>query len=78
MPVRRKADRRRTAFVFDIWEEYLSTGIDLFSDLHHAGITDDHEPPPCDLAEQAWRALGRQVEDIHGPDCWGAREFGQP
>ncbi|MHC5230448.1 hypothetical protein [Brucella sp. LJL56] len=78
MPVRRKADRRRTAFVFDIWEEYLETGIDMFSDLHHAGITVDHEPPPREMAEQAWRALGRQVVDIHGPDCWGVRKLGLP
>lgn len=78
MPVRRKSDRRRTAFVFDIWEEYLETGIDMFSDLHHAAITVDHEPPPRELTEHAWRALGRQVVDMHGPDCWGAREFGLP
>ncbi|QNQ40049.1 hypothetical protein [Brucella intermedia] len=78
MPVRRKADRRRTAFLFDDWGEFLGTGIDMFSDLHHAGVTVDHEPPSRELAEKAWQALGRQVVDMHGPDCWGAREFGLP
>lgn len=78
MPIRRKTDRRRASFAYDIWAEYLETGIDMFSDLHHAGITVDHEPPSRDLSEQAWRAIGRQVVDMHGPDCWGAREFGMP
>ncbi|MCO7736445.1 hypothetical protein NJB95_07450 [Brucella intermedia] len=78
MPVRRKADRRRASFRFDDWEEYLATGIDMFSDLHHAGITIDHEPPSRELAKEAWQALGRQVVDMQGPDCWGAREFGLP
>ncbi|TCQ80267.1 hypothetical protein EDF68_103321 [Ochrobactrum sp. BH3] len=75
MPVRRKASRRRTAFLFEEWEEYLSTGIDIFSDLHHAGITFNHEQPPRELVADAWRALGARVIEIHGTDCWGAGEF---
>ncbi|RRD21595.1 hypothetical protein ECB98_23660 [Brucellaceae bacterium VT-16-1752] len=78
MPVRRKADRRRQSFSCDIWKEYLESGIDMFSDLHHAGVTIDHKPPPRELVEQAWRALGSQIVAAHGTDCWGVREFGLP
>lgn len=78
MPVRRKADRRRTTFLFEDWGEFLGTGIDMFSDLHHAAITVDHEPPPRELTEQAWRALGAKIVSAYGTECWGAREFWQP
>lgn len=76
MPVRRKADRRRATFLFKDWEEYLSSGIDMFSDLRGLVPTDAHGNPPREIAVDAWRALGAQIVQEYGPDCWGAREFG--
>lgn len=77
MPVRRKANRRRQVFDYKAWEEYLSLGHDLFSDLYYAEIVGSKEElPPRDLVEEAWRVLGTDIIAAHGADCWGAREFG--
>lgn len=77
MPVRRKVSRRRQLFDYKTWEEYLALGHDLFADLYYAEIIGSKdEIPPRELTEEAWRVLGADIIAVHGPDCWGAREFG--
>jgi len=77
MPVRRKANRRRQVFDYKVWEEYLSLGHDMFADLYYAEIIGSKdEVPPRELVEEAWRILGADVIAAHGPNCWGAQEFG--
>jgi len=78
MPVKRRLSKARAAFCFEDWEHYLGTGYDLFGDLRRAGVTESYEPPPEDLAQAAWHALGARVIAEHGPDAWGVTVFGAP
>lgn len=76
MPVRRRKAKRVDVGGYEVWEEFLRTGHDTFADLRWAKITAGLEKPPRELVEEAWRRHGDRLTVEHGPDTWGAGEFG--
>ncbi|OCO99791.1 hypothetical protein BC374_24180 [Ensifer sp. LC13] len=82
MPVRRKANKRRSGEV-EAWAIYFQSGHDFFDELGSLGLTEESARP---IAEETWRRIGADVityldrfyDGYHPParPYWAEAEFG--
>ena len=84
MPVRKKANRRRTGEV-EAWAGYFQSGCDFFDELAAVGVDEESAET---LAEATWRRIGLDViahiDELHRGfyppprPFWAEEQFGSP
>lgn len=87
MPVRRLKSKARPDEA-KAWLMFMMSGADFFGELVDAGIVENRQRVPRELAEEAWRRIGNDVLDFmdefhvgfRPPErpIWAEREFGPP
>ena len=83
MPIRKRADKRRSAEGLDEWFFVFTGGHDYFRQLPPLGIkTNRYNQPSLDDSHAAWLRLGyaflQLPRDPDQGEPWALREFGEP
>jgi hypothetical protein len=82
MPVRRRANKRRSTEGLDNWHFVFCSGFDFFDELAAIGVqVDAYGRPSIEDSSAAWLRLGEAFLDWHDPQLdepWALTEFGEP